>query len=110
MVQLGWNAGPRNATIWGLAKSYVRKLDMDTMISRDEDIIAVISLFWSLVKAVMPTDVTDHIEQCLSSSGLPTIATQNVDEGECAYSMLLQCDMLTLSRCGLQARAGRQNI
>ena len=54
MVQLGWNAGPRHARVWGLAKSFNRKIDKATMVKRDEDAIALMTLCWSLAKASMP--------------------------------------------------------
>jgi hypothetical protein len=44
MVQLGWNAGPQHARVWGLTKSFNRKIDMDTMVERDEDAIALMTL------------------------------------------------------------------
>ena len=80
MVQLGWNAGPWHAHVWGLAKSYCKKVDEEVMIDHDQEAIALV-LCWSLAKANLPSKVMAHIEQCLEESGLPTIATRNVPEG-----------------------------
>ena len=85
MVQLGWNAGPRSATIWGLAKSYDKKIDAETMTIHDEDIIAAINIFWSLVQVKMPGEVTSHVNSCLNAEGLPCMATQNVKPGLIVY-------------------------
>ena len=82
MVQLGWNAGPRHARVWGLAKSFNRKIDKATMIERDEDAIALMTLCWSLAKASMPHEVMDVLEGSLKESGMPRIATRNVPEGK----------------------------
>jgi hypothetical protein len=82
MVQLGWNAGPRHARVWGLAKSFNRKIDNATMIDRDEDAIALLTLCWSLAKASMPGEVIDVLDDSLKVSGMPRIATRNVPEGK----------------------------
>lgn len=81
MVQVGWNAGPRHARVWGLAKSFSRKIDKETMTGRDEDAIALLTLCWSLAKASMPAEVMDVLEASLKESGMPRIATRNVPEG-----------------------------
>jgi hypothetical protein len=82
MVQIGWNAGPRHARVWGLAKSFNRKIDKATMIGRDEDAIALLTLCWSLAKASMPREVMDTLEDSLKASGMPRIATRNIPEGK----------------------------
>jgi len=82
MVQLGWNAGPRSATIWGLAKSYDKKIDEETMTAHDEDIIAAISMFWGLVQIKMPMEVISHVNSRLDAEGLPHMATRNVASGQ----------------------------
>lgn len=82
MVQLGWNAGPRHARVWGLAKSFNRKIDKATMTGRDEDAIALMTLCWSLAKASIPGEVMDVLEDSLKESGMPRIATRNVPEGK----------------------------
>jgi hypothetical protein len=83
MVQLGWNAGPRHARVFGLAKSYTKKLSEDMKADHDNDAIALLTLCWSLAKAYLPEEVTRNIEDCMKDSGLPTIATRNVKEGLC---------------------------
>lgn len=92
MVQLGWNAGPHHATIWGLAKSYDRKIDEETMAAHDEDILAAVSIFWGLVQVKMPVEVTSHVNSHLDAEGLPCMATRNVATGLstsiCLYSAI----------------------
>lgn len=82
MVQAGWNAGPRHARVWGLAKSFNRKISKDTMIGRDEDVIALLTLCWSLAKASIPHEVMDSLEDAMKVSGMPRIATRNIPEGK----------------------------
>jgi hypothetical protein len=86
MVQVGWNAGPWHARVWGLAKSFNRKIDRDTMVERDEDAIALMTLCWSLAKASMPGEVMNVLEDSLKESGMPRIAMRNVPEGEICTS------------------------
>jgi hypothetical protein len=76
MVQLGWNTGPRHAKVYGLAKSFSNKLDKDTMIDRDGGAVAALSIFWALVRALMPSEVVLHVEKCLETEGLPHLATR----------------------------------
>jgi hypothetical protein len=66
---------------FGLAKSFTKKLDKDTLIDRDEDAVAALSIFWALVRSLMPLEVVEHVEECLEKEGLPHLATRNVDEG-----------------------------
>ncbi|KAF8226566.1 hypothetical protein L208DRAFT_1301335 [Tricholoma matsutake] len=77
MVQLGWNAGPQHARVWGLAKSFNQKINKATMIEQDEDAIALMTLCLSLAKASM-----DVLEDSLKESGMPRITTRNVPEGK----------------------------
>ena len=83
LVQLGWNAGPRNARVYGLAKSYTRLVDSDTMVDRDSDAIAVLTIMWGLVKGLIPQDIVSAVNQCLDAEGMPRIATRNVKPGMC---------------------------
>ncbi|KAH8108639.1 hypothetical protein DFH11DRAFT_1516595, partial [Phellopilus nigrolimitatus] len=80
MTQVGLNMGPRHARVLGWAKSYTKDLDFSTMVEHDTEIIGAVSLIWSILKSVMPADVTDHVEKKLDAEGLPRIATQNVAE------------------------------
>ncbi|KAK7036894.1 hypothetical protein R3P38DRAFT_2516937, partial [Favolaschia claudopus] len=62
MAQIGWNAGPRHARVWGPAKSYTKKLDTETRVEHDLDAVAALSLTWAVTKAVAPSNLSDHIE------------------------------------------------
>ena len=81
MAQVGMNMGPRHARILGWAKSFTRKLDSETMVDRDLDVIGALSITWSLVQSVMPSEILDHVDSCLEEAGLPRLATCNVEEG-----------------------------
>jgi len=78
MAQIGLNAGPRHCRVSGFAKSFSRKLDKEIMIEHNLDVIAVVSIFWSLVQALMPSEVVSYVEECLKHEGLPCLATHNV--------------------------------
>jgi len=81
LVQVGMNMGPRHARVLGWAKSYTKKLDVDTMIEYDLDAVGGLSIMWSFVQSVMPLEVRDHVNSRLAEVGLPRLATRNVDEG-----------------------------
>jgi len=81
MTQIGWNAGPHHACVFGLAKSFAKKLDKGIQINRDEDAVAALSIFWALICTHMPVEVVSHVEECLEKEGLPHLATRNVKEG-----------------------------
>jgi hypothetical protein len=83
LVQLGWNAGPKDARIYGLAKSYKRSVDSETMVDRDSDAIAVLTIMWGLVKGLIPQDIVSAVNQRLDAEGMPCIATRNVEPGMC---------------------------
>ena len=85
MVQIGWNAGPHHARVFGLAKSFTKNLDL---IDCDEDAVAALFIFWALVQAYMPSEVVSHVEECLEKEGLPHLATRNVDQG-CTPAFIL---------------------
>jgi hypothetical protein len=82
LVQVGWNAGPRHARVFGLAKSYTKILDPASMANHDEDAIAAMTLTWGVCKSLLPTEVMDEIERSLEREGLPRIATRNVADSE----------------------------
>ena len=65
----------------GCEKSFRKKLDKGMMIEHDLDVIATVSIFWSLVQALMPSEVVSHVEECLKHEGLPCLAACGVDEG-----------------------------
>ncbi|KAJ7436557.1 hypothetical protein FB451DRAFT_1061694, partial [Mycena latifolia] len=77
MVQFGWNAGPRHARVFGLAKSFTKDLDDSTKIDHDNDIIAATTVVWGVAKAWLPTDITEAIDSQLAESGMPRIASRN---------------------------------
>ncbi|KAF7367838.1 hypothetical protein MSAN_00848300 [Mycena sanguinolenta] len=81
MVQVGWNAGPRHARVFGLAKSFVKILDHLTAVAHDEDAIAAMTLLWSIAKSLLPIEMINLITDAVGEIGLPKIATRNVPEG-----------------------------
>ena len=83
MVQIGWNAGPhqsRHAQVFGLANSFTKNLDNMSKTKHDHNAIAT-NIVWEAAKTWLPTDVTSNINDTLSKSGMPQIATHSVSEG-----------------------------
>lgn len=81
MAQLGYNAGPRHARVWGLAKSYVRDLPMDTKMQHDRDCIALMSMSWGMIRTHMHSEDVDAFEKVLDDVNMPRMATRSVEEG-----------------------------
>ncbi|KAH8070656.1 hypothetical protein BXZ70DRAFT_964464, partial [Cristinia sonorae] len=81
MVQIGYNTGPRHAKVTGLAKSFQRTLTPAKMAASDTEVIGMVSLFWSLMKAWLPQDVIAQITNALDKHDLPRIAMRNVKAG-----------------------------
>ncbi|KAJ7026562.1 hypothetical protein C8F04DRAFT_1190374 [Mycena alexandri] len=90
LVQVGWNAGPRHCRIFGLAKSYTKNLDPAVARDHDEDVIAAVALTWGLCRALLPAEVISEIDGYLKDSGLPAMATRNVEPGN--FSVPLKPD------------------
>ncbi|KAK7001162.1 hypothetical protein R3P38DRAFT_3050165 [Favolaschia claudopus] len=78
MVQLGYNAGPRDLRVFQLAKSYTKNLDEQTKADHDKEVIAAVTITWATAKAWLPLDITNKIEDTLEENGLPPIATRNI--------------------------------
>ena len=87
-MQLGWNAGARHVTIFGLAKSYVKEIGKNAMIVRDKDAVAVLSIMWGLVGSLIPEEVVSEVNMRLDMEGMPRMATRNVEPGR-YYSLLM---------------------
>ncbi|KAJ7213132.1 hypothetical protein GGX14DRAFT_620293 [Mycena pura] len=81
MVQVGLNAGPRHDRSFGPAKSYTKVLANDTMVAHDEDVIAAMTLTWSMCKTFLPLELIQGIEKQVDEAGLPQIWTRNIGEG-----------------------------
>lgn len=81
MVQSGYNAGPRNARVFGLAVSYSRKLSDADKRLHDTDVVGLSGIMWSVISALMPSDLVRESEQALSKHALPRFATRYVDKG-----------------------------
>ena len=81
LVQVGLNMGPRHARVLGWAKSYTKKLDGQVMAEHDLDAVGALSIMWSMVQSTIPREILDAVDSCLAETGLPRLATRNVDEG-----------------------------
>ncbi|KAA1467875.1 hypothetical protein DENSPDRAFT_770300, partial [Dentipellis sp. KUC8613] len=81
LVQLGWNAGPRHARVWGLAKSYTKSYDQPTREAKDHDAVAALSLFWRFLEACMPQELIDPVSSELKAAGMPKLATRDIEAG-----------------------------
>ena len=75
LVQVGMNMGARHARVLGWAKSYTKKLDGQVMVEHDLDAVGALSIMWSLVQSIMPSEVLDQVDSCLTAVGLPRLAT-----------------------------------
>lgn len=89
MVQLGYNAGPRHARVWGLAKSFQKKMPQDEMARRDRDCVALMSMVWALIRAHMPRESVDAFEKVLDDVGMPRMNTRNLDDDEGMSGLLI---------------------
>lgn len=81
MAQVGLNMGPRDARVFGWAKSYTKNLDIGSKVAHDTDVIGGVSLLWIAAKAYLPVEITRGIERVLDEAELPKIATKNVPQG-----------------------------
>ncbi|KAJ7867301.1 hypothetical protein B0H13DRAFT_1724908 [Mycena leptocephala] len=81
MVQVGFNAGPRHAQVFGLAKSYAKRVDDITKAEHDNNIIAATTVVWGVAKAWLPANITAQIDSKLLETGMPRMATRNISEG-----------------------------
>ncbi|EIM79634.1 uncharacterized protein STEHIDRAFT_135630 [Stereum hirsutum FP-91666 SS1] len=82
MAQFGYNAGPRHARVWGLAKSFSKKLPQDVKEQRDRDAVAVLSMVWAMIRTHMPREGVDALEDVLDATGMPRMSTRNIEEGD----------------------------
>ncbi|KAJ6496132.1 hypothetical protein C8R45DRAFT_926647 [Mycena sanguinolenta] len=64
-----------------LEKCYIRLLDRLTGVAHDEDVIAALTLLWSIAKSLLPIELIDSITNAVGDIGLPKITTRNVAEG-----------------------------
>ena len=79
MVQIGLNMGPHHACILRWAKSFTHNLSDEDMIQQDTDFLGGMSSLWALIKAYLPTDVTQPVQHELHGI-YPTMAICNGPE------------------------------
>lgn len=96
-MQIGINAGPRHATVFGYAKSYTKKLDADTMIEHDSDIIGITSILWAIIQTAAPSEVVASVKKALHKISIPSIAIVTFNQ---------VCYILSLSNCLTQTNVG----
>jgi hypothetical protein len=95
MVQIGLNMGPRHARILGWAKSFTRNLSDNQMIQQDTDLLGGMSLLWALIKAYLPTDVTQPVQDKLDGI-YPTMATHNIPKGMITFFSLFPLPVIKI--------------
>ena len=95
MVQIGLNMGARHARILGWAKSFTRNLSDEEMVQQDTDLLGGMSLLWALIKAYLPTDVTQPVQDKLDDI-YPTMATCNVPEGVITFFSLFSLPVMKI--------------
>lgn len=111
MTQMGLNAGPYHARISGLAVSFTAKLTDEEKEMQDGDIIAAAGMMWCLAKAVMPSEIMEHLESVLQEGGLPRMATRNVPAGNQYFiSAITLLIIYCKYRRGLSPRLQRQGL
>ncbi|KAI0038399.1 hypothetical protein FA95DRAFT_1567767 [Auriscalpium vulgare] len=81
MTQLGFNAGPRHARVWGPGVSFAKQLDAATKTAQDQEAVAAFSIFWAIAEALAPCELIDPINSTLEDIGMPRLATRQVSEG-----------------------------
>lgn len=81
MSQIGYNAGPRHCRVFGTAKSYNKKISLATMIEHDLDAMALLNLMWGFARVHMPQECISAVDEAHAASGLPRLATRNVEPG-----------------------------
>ncbi|KAJ7729583.1 hypothetical protein B0H16DRAFT_1330373, partial [Mycena metata] len=90
MVQVGFNAGPRHAQVFGLAKSYTKLLDNITKTEYHSNIIAATTAVWVDAKTWLPTDITHHIDHELKNipgpESLPVMWAKGLKLNDVTYS------------------------
>ncbi|KIJ11062.1 hypothetical protein PAXINDRAFT_16020 [Paxillus involutus ATCC 200175] len=82
MVQTGLNMGPCHARSLGWAKSYCKDLDEEMQTDHDLEVVGAASMAWSIIRSVVPSEITDHIMEHLKEEGLPSLVTHNIAEGQ----------------------------
>jgi len=95
MVQIGLNMGPCHARILGWAKSFTQNLSDKEMIQQDTHFLGGMSLLWALIKAYLPTDVTQPVQDKLDGI-YPTMATCNVPEGMTTFFSLFPLPVMKI--------------
>lgn len=95
MVQLGYNAGPRHARVWGLAKSFSRILPEDTKTQRDRDAVATLSMAWAVLRTHLPREGIDAMEKAIEDVEMPRLATRSVEEGVFSHTLVAPYSFLT---------------
>ena len=95
MVQIGFNMGACHAHILGWAKSFTRILSDEEMVQQDTDLLGGMSLLWALIKAYLPTDVTQPVQDKLDGI-YPTVATRNVPEGVITFFSLFSLPVMKI--------------
>lgn len=87
MVQIGLNMGARHARVLGWAKSFFVPLSLEEKKNQDSDLIGAMSLFWALIKAFVPKDITDEV-QALLDMHYPPLATLNIPPSKIYFQVI----------------------
>ncbi|KAL0060974.1 hypothetical protein AAF712_012205 [Marasmius tenuissimus] len=85
MTQIGLTNGARDkskkrtpstgiCTGWGV--SYKKEYPREECVAHDEDVVAVSSIFWSLIMSMMPSEVTSPVREQLEKHSIPHLASR----------------------------------
>lgn len=61
------------------------------MIEHDHDVIGMTSLLWAIIESAAPSEVMNHVRECLRDADMPRLASRNVAEGIYSISFCFYC-------------------
>jgi hypothetical protein len=78
MVQLGQNAGQRNARAYGFVNNIKRKIAPSEKDAKDLRILGAISLYWNIFKSRAPKEVVDKAIDSIKKSKMAEMGTAGI--------------------------------
>jgi hypothetical protein len=82
MVQVGHNAGPRDARVYSHVKNFKASITQEDQVQGNQEIFSICSLFWNLVRSRQPCNITTAMVNALVEAGAPHISAPGVEDGE----------------------------
>ncbi|KAJ3862971.1 hypothetical protein EV359DRAFT_44058 [Lentinula novae-zelandiae] len=86
MAQVGLTMGarhiPATARVVGWGTSFYRKLSDESKTQHEQDTISASGILWSMILAMMPTEVTRPVIRVLNDFNVPHLASRYVRPGK----------------------------